>query len=208
MPTRIIVVDDHPVTRTGTTAILARDPGLVVVGEAANGQEALVRCRELRPDLLLLDIRLPQIDGLQVTRLLTQDRFREVTSLVVLLLSAYPDTALVQVGLAAGAAGYVLKSAPGSELLRAVHQVVTGKRPVLVGVTAPDKERGEVALSLQEAAVLGHIADGLTTKEIAQHLVVSTRTVDTYLSRLFQKLGASNRTQAVAIARNLQLLSG
>lgn len=206
MPTRIVLADDHPVTRAGTMAILARDVNLAVVGEAADGAEALVRCHELYPDLLLLDIRLPRVDGLQVTRELMQpDPRNPIAPPKVLLLSAYPDAALVRIGLAAGAAGYVLKSAPGATLLAAVRRVMAGERQVLIGVDLP--EETERALSVQEGVVLGYIAEGLTTKEIALHLNVSTRTIETYLSRLFQKLGASTRTQAVAIARRTNLLS-
>lgn len=199
---RIVVADDHPVTRLGTLAILARDADLTVVGEASDGQEAISLCHELRPTLLILDIRLPGIDGLHVT----QQLMRETNRPTVLLLSAYPDAALVRAGLAAGASGYALKSAPGIELLEAIHRVMAGERPVLVGVSQPDGDEAN-ALSAQETVVLGHVADGLTTKEIAQLLNVSTRTVDTYLSRIFQKLGATTRTQAVTVARRMNLLS-
>jgi len=198
----IVVGDDHPVTRVGTIAILARDAQLMVVGEASTGDEAITLCRELQPELLILDVRLPHVDGLHVAQQVTQ----EVPSPVILLLSAYPDAALVRVGLTVGAAGYALKSAPGAALLNAIHRVMNGERPVLVGVSMPE-ESGGSALSVQETVVLGYVADGLTTKEIAQRVAVSTRTVDTYLSRIFQKLGATTRTQAVTIARRMNLLS-
>lgn len=202
MTIHIVVADDHPVTRVGTIAILARDAQLMVVGEASTGDEAITLCRELQPELLILDVRLPHVDGLHVAQQVTQ----EVPSPVILLLSAYPDAALVQVGLAVGAAGYALKSVPGAALLDAIHRVMKGERPVLVGVSMPD-ESEVVTLSAQETVVLSHVADGLTTKEIAQRLNVSTRTIDTYLSRVFQKLGATTRTQAVTIARRMNLLS-
>lgn len=202
MTIRIVVADDHPVTRLGTIAILSRDAGLEVVGEAADGQEAVTLCHERRPDLLILDIRLPEIDGLHVAQQLR----READQPAILLLSAYPDAALIRVGLAAGAAGYVLKSVPGAALLDAIRRVMAGERQVLVGVSMP--EAGEVAaLSAQETVVLQHVADGLTTKEIAQRLNASTRTIDTYLSRIFHKLGATTRTQAVTVARRMNLLS-
>lgn len=202
MTIHIVVADDHPVTRVGTIAILARDAQLMVVGEASTGDEAITLCRELQPELLILDVRLPHVDGLHVAQQVTQ----EALSPVILLLSAYPDAALVQVGLAVGAAGYALKSVPGAALLDAIHRVMKGERPVLVGVSMPD-ESEVVTLSAQETVVLSHVADGLTTKEIAQRLNVSTRTIDTYLSRIFQKLGATTRTQAVTIARRMNLLS-
>lgn len=202
MTIHIVVADDHPVTRVGTIAILARDAELMVVGEASTGDEAITLCRELQPELLILDVRLPHVDGLHVAQQVTQ----EALSPVILLLSAYPDAALVQVGLAVGAAGYALKSVPGAALLDAIHRVMKGERPVLVGVSMPD-ESEVVTLSAQETVVLSHVADGLTTKEIAQRLNVSTRTIDTYLSRIFQKLGATTRTQAVTIARRMNLLS-
>jgi DNA-binding NarL/FixJ family response regulator len=197
-----VVADDHPVTRVGTIAILTRDAELTVVGEASTGDEAITLCRELQPELLILDVRLPHVDGLHVAQQVTQ----EALSPVILLLSAYPDAALVRVGLTVGAAGYALKSAPGTALLNAIHRVMNGERPVLVGVSMPE-ESEVVTLSAQETVVLSHVADGLTTKEIAQRLNVSTRTIDTYLSRIFQKLGATTRTQAVTIARRMNLLS-
>lgn len=202
MAIRIVVADDHPVTRVGTIAILTRDAELTVVGEASTGDEAITLCRELQPDLLILDVRLPNVDGLHVA----QQVIQEALPPAILMLSAYPDAALVRVGLAVGAAGYALKSAPGAALLDAIHRVMKGERPVLVGVSMPE-ESGRSALSVQETVVLGYVADGLTTKEIAQRLAVSTRTVDTYLSRIFQKLGATTRTQAVTIARRMNLLS-
>lgn len=202
MTIRIVVADDHPVTRVGTIAILTRDAELTVVGEASTGDEAITLCRELQPDLLILDVRLPNVDGLHVA----QQVIQEALPPAILLLSAYPDAALVRVGLAVGAAGYALKSAPGAALLNAIHRVMKGERPVLVGVSMPE-ESGGSALSVQETVVLGYVADGLTTKEIAQRIAVSTRTVDTYLSRIFQKLGATTRTQAVTIARRMNLLS-
>ena len=202
MTIHIVVADDHPVTRVGTIAILTRDAELTVVGEASTGDEAITLCRELQPDLLILDVRLPNVDGLHVA----QQVIQEALPPAILLLSAYPDAALVRVGLAVGAAGYALKSAPGAALLNAIHRVMKGERPVLVGVSMPE-ESGGSALSVQETVVLGYVADGLTTKEIAQRIAVSTRTVDTYLSRIFQKLGATTRTQAVTIARHMNLLS-
>lgn len=201
MAIRVIVVDDHPVTRVGTVAILARDAELSVIGEASDGDGAIKLSRELRPDLLILDIRLPKMDGLQVTQHLR----RENEALVILLLSAYPDATLVRAGLAAGAAGYVLKSAPGAVLLDAIHRLVQGEQPVLVGVSMPDEANGD-RLSTQEGIVLEYVAEGLTTKEIARRLNVSTRTIDTHLSRIFHKLGATTRTQAVTLARRLGLL--
>lgn len=202
MTIRIVVADDHPVTRVGTIAILTRDAEMTVVGEASTGDEAITLCRELQPDLLILDVRLPNVDGLHVA----QQVIQEALPPAILMLSAYPDAALVRVGLAVGAAGYALKSAPGAALLDAIHRVMKGERPVLVGVSMPE-ESGCSALSVQETVVLGYVADGLTTKEIAQRLNVSTRTIDTYLSRIFQKLGATTRTQAVTIAHRMNLLS-
>lgn len=201
MTIRIVVADDHPVTRLGTIAILARDAEMSVVGEAEDGDEAIQRCREIRPNLLLLDIRLPKLDGLQVAQQLRHEN----DELVILILSAYPDAALVRAGLAAGAAGYALKSAPGAALLDAVHRLMRGEEPVLVDVTMPDDIEFGV-FSAQESVVLKYVAEGLTTKEIPRRLDVSTRTVDTYLARIFHKVGASTRTQAVTLARRLGVL--
>ncbi len=195
MSIRIVVVDDHPVTRTGTIAVLGRDAGLQVVGEAEDGAEAIALCRAVEPDLVVLDVRLPTISGIAVARTLTglprPPR--------ILMLSAFPDTASVHAALEAGATGYVLKSVPGAALLHAVRRVMDGDQ-VLLGVE-DGPSGGRVLLSPQEVVVLGYVAEGLASKEIAQRLSLGVRSVETYLTRIYRKLDVSGRTEAVAVAR-------
>jgi len=192
---RIIVVDDHPVTRTGTIAILQRDERLEVVGEADDGDHALALYQTLQPDLVILDVRLPTLSGIAVAHALSA----LPSPPHILMLSAFSDSASVQAALQAGAQGYVLKRIPGADLLRAVHRVMQGELVVL-GVDEGARE-GRVPLSPQEVVVLGYLAEGLATKEISQRLGLGARTVETYLTRIYHKLGVTNRAEALAVAR-------
>lgn len=200
MTIRIVVADDHPIMRVGTTVMLQQDPNLIVVGEAGDGDQAIMICSELHPDLLLLDLRLPKKDGLMVTQALLNGPGAPR----ILMLSAFSDTAFVRAALDAGASGYVLKSVTGADLVRAIWRVALGER-VLLGVDdnvgSPHK-----SLSARELVVLRYVAEGLSTKEIAHILNSSPRTIETYLSRIFQKLNATSRMQAVMIARRNELL--
>lgn len=207
MTVRVVVADDHPITRAGTIAILRRDGEVRVVGEAEDGPQALALCTKARPDLVLLDLRLPAMSGIEVARAL-----RDMEDApCVLMLSAYSDAALVRAALDAGAAGYVVKSAAGAELLAAMRQVLSGER-VLLGVDEA-RDRKRAPLSAQERMVLGYVAAGLTSKEIAARIgsvarPMSQRTVETYLRRLYHKLGVRNRAEAVLHARREGLLDG
>ena len=202
MSSRIVVVDDFPVTRAGTMTILARDASLEVVGEAADGAEALALCRAVQPDLVVLDVRLPTVSGLTVARTL-RPLPRPPR---ILMLSAFPDPAAVHAALAAGATGYVLKSVAGADLLRAVQQVLQGEQ-VLLGVEA-GPEGGRAPLSPQEVVILGYVAEGLATKEIARRLApLSIRTVESYLTRIYRKLGVCSRAEALAVARRAGLFT-
>lgn len=205
MSARLVVADDHPITRAGTIAIVQRDSELQIVGEAGDGAEALAICREQLPDLLLLDVRLPGMSGIAVAQ--------EVKGMVrpphVLMLSAYSDATSVHAALEAGAAGYVLKSAAGADLLAAIHQVLRGEH-VLLGVSGA-VESSETLLTPQEIAVMRYVAEGLTSKEISQRISgsgrpLTARTIETYLVRIYQKLGARNRAEAVTRAQRDGLL--
>ena len=202
MSIRIVVADDHPVTRTGTITILQQDATLKVVGEAEDGTQALAICQAQKPDLLLLDLRLPRVSGLAVARGL---RMMMAHPPRILMLSAYADRVSVRAALHVGAAGYVLKSAAGADLLAAIHRVMQGEQ-VLLGVDGAAGS-GHAPLSPQELVVLRYVAEGLTSKEIAQQAGTSARTVETYLERIYRKLGARNRTEAVMVAQREQLLA-
>ncbi len=205
MSTRLVVADDHPITRTGTIAILQHDDSLDVVGEAEDGPQTLAMCQALRPDLLLLDLRLPRMSGIAVARALGA----MAQPPRVLMLSAYSDAASVRAALDAGAAGYVLKSAAGADLLAAIQRVLRGEQ-VLLGVSG-SAGSSRAPVSPQELTILGLVAKGLTSKEIAQRIgntanPLSTRTVETYLGRVYEKLGARNRAEAVTRAQHEGLL--
>lgn len=200
MTIRIVIADDHPVTRAGTMMILQHDHSLIVVGEAVDGAEALEACRLLKPDLVVLDVRLPELEGLLVAYELSSSEH----SPYIIMLSAFADRALIQAALDAGVHGYALKSVAGSDLLKGIHRVMRGEK-VLLGVDFPCRQT-EISLSAQELAVLYNAANGLSTREIAQKMSCSPRTVETYLTRSFRKLGASSRIEAIAIAQRQQLL--
>jgi len=206
MKARVVIADDHPITITGTVAILRGDDALDVVGEATDGAGTLTPCRELRPDLLLLDVRLPDMSGIAVARAVRAlpDPPR------VLMLSAYPDGATVRAALEAGAAGYVLKSVVGPALLTAIRRVLEGEQVLLSVDGSPQDTRAP--LSPQELAVLSLVAEGLTSRAIAARIstpdhTLSARTVETYLSRLYKKMGVGNRAEAVARAQREGLLT-
>ncbi len=201
MTIRVVVVDDHFVTRTGTIAILQREPRYEIVGEAEDGARALALGLELHPDLVLLDTRLPKMDGPTVARALQM----MASPPRILMLSAYGDAASVRTALDAGATGYVFKSVGGAALLAAIGRVLQGEQ-ILLGVDGA-ASAGPAVLSPQEVIVLGYVAEGMPSKEIAQRVHVSHRTIDTYLARIFKKLGARNRIEAVARARRDRLLT-
>ncbi len=194
---RVLVVDDHPLHREGAHHTLAEQPDLQVVGEAATGERALELVDALQPDVVLMDVRLPGITGIETTR----EIIRRHPTVRVLLVSAYEDDEYVRGALAAGACGYLLKTAPGSELVQAVRAVATGATVLessLVGILraaaeAPPVER----LTDRELEVLALLASGLRNKEIASRLALSRRTVERHCGEIYAKLGASSRTEAV-----------
>ena len=190
----IIVADDHPMTRVGTVQALRQIGGLKVVGEASNGLQALKMCEELRPHILLLDIRLPELEGLTVAHLLARSK----RAPRIIIFSAFANDMLVQAALEAGASGYILKTTASADLSTAIRRVMGGQQ-VLLGVKRPQDSKYQL-LSRQELLVLNYVAKGLSTKEIALQMNSSSRTIETYLNRAFCKLRVSNRTQAAIIA--------
>ena len=190
---RLLLADDHPVVRRGIVSTLAHHPNLEIVGEAANGQEALRKARELLPDVLLTDIDMPLLTGLAVTEALRQ----EFPNIKVLILSLHDTTEDVRRCFQAGAHGYVLKQASPAELVQAIETVKAGETfisPSLARAALNQLVRGNGPgpdpsdLTNREREVLAHIAEGLSNKEIACRLNIGTRTVETHRNRLMHKL--------------------
>jgi DNA-binding NarL/FixJ family response regulator len=214
-PRRVVIADDHELARLGLRTMLTPEPDLEVVGEAATGREAIELSRRLQPDLVLMDIRMPDIDGLAATRAIKEALPH--TSILIVTLSEDPD--YLMEALRVGAAGFVLKDASRREVVLAVRQVLTGESPLdpklsaqlirrLAG-QAQAKERPAMRgdeLTPRELEVLRLVAEGKTNSEIAQSLFVSVGTVKVHVERIIDKLGVSDRTQAAVRAVELGYL--
>jgi DNA-binding NarL/FixJ family response regulator len=207
MSIRVLLADDHPVVRTGLTGMLAGEAGLEIVGEAGSGEEALAMARALRPDVILMDLRMPGGDGVSATR-----RIRaELPGTAVLVLTTFDTDADILRAVEAGAAGYLLKDLPRADLAAAIRAAARGETvlaPAVAGrllTRMRDGNAGE-GLSRRETAVLGLAARGLTNAEIGRELFISEATVKTHLMRASAKLGVSGRTATVARAMQLGAL--
>lgn len=201
-PIRVLLVDDHPVVRQGTRVLLLEEPDLEVVGEAADGREAVERAEELRPDVVLMDLRMPDMDGVEAVRALAA----RVPSARVLLLTGSGVDERTFDALEAGALGYVSKSASGAELLAALRRVARDEpslppeltRRLLARLGSAGDAGSELPdpLTGREEEVLVLVAEGLSNRAIAERLHVSEPTVRTHVSRILGKLGVANRVQA------------
>ena len=205
---RVVLADDHPVVLAGIRALLNADPWVEVVGEATNGGEALPLIRSVAPDVAVIDVSMPGLNGLELTERLTV----ECPGTRVLVLTVHEDAAYVQPLLKAGARGYLLKRSAAEDLLRAVHAVATGGvylDPSVAGHALGDgsaaaagprqAETGE-ALSPRETETLRLIAQGLSNKEIARRFEVSVKSVETYKARAAEKLGLRSRAEIIRYA--------
>jgi DNA-binding NarL/FixJ family response regulator len=201
----IILGEDHLITRQGIRRLLEDERGFTIIGEASNGEEAVELVSEMKPDVVIMDIAMPKLNGIEATRQIKLTNPRTG----VLILSAYDDDEYVFAMLKAGAAGYLLKSVSGDELVRAVKAIHKGE-PVLDPVIAkkvmnyfklPDKvpgmEEESEHLSDRELGIIKLAAKGLTNKEIADNLHLSYRTVEGHMRDVFNKLGVGSRTEAV-----------
>jgi len=215
----IVVVDDHPLLRSALIQMLSTQADLEVVGEAADGQEAVELCRRLHPALVLMDVWMPRMDGLEATRQIK----RELPRTIVLVLTASDFSHDLSEALKAGAAGYVLKGAPTTETLDAIRKVLAGDSPLDQDISTRllrqlieemPKEKREVpnddplrgALTPREIEVLQLTARGYTNQQIARALLISVSTVKKHLRSVVSKLGVSDRTQATVRALELGVL--
>ncbi|TFG72868.1 MAG: response regulator transcription factor [Anaerolineales bacterium] len=206
---RVLIADDHMVVREGLRAILAVAPDLLLVGEAADGAEAVQLVQETTPDVVLMDLRMPGVDGIEAIRQI-KARYQDIQ---VVILTTYDDDAYIVRGLRAGARGYLLKDCKRTVLFETISAAARGES--LLPADVVDKvvahlqnpQQAELGtLSGREAQVLILLAQGATNKEIALKLSIAERTVKAHVTNLFNKLGASSRAEAVAIAMRSGLL--
>jgi len=209
---RVVVADDHAAVRAGIAAVLAADPSIVVVGEAADGRAAVQQATALRPDVVLMDVRMPRVDGIAATA--------EVVALgvAVLVLTTYDVDEHVDGALAAGASGYLLKTAEPEAIIAGVRRVAAGEGVLAPEVTmrvlermraapseAPNPPAGLDDLTARERQVLAGLGEGLSNAQLGERLGISEPTVKTHVSRVLAKLGAPSRMRAAVLARDAGL---
>ena len=212
-PARLVIADDHELARAGLRAMLTGQRGLEVVGEAVNGREALALCRRLQPDLALIDVRMPEQNGLATCRAIKEEC--QGTSVILITIHENPEYLLD--ALKAGAAGYVLKDISQGELITAIKGILRGESILnkelvilllrrMASETPSQEELPNGRLSPREREVLRLLSQGQTNREIAQNLIVSVSTVKIHVEHILAKLGVSDRTQAAVRAIELGLL--
>jgi DNA-binding NarL/FixJ family response regulator len=206
-PIKLLIADDHPVVRDGLSSMFARDPEFEVLGEAADGAEAVRLAQALRPDVVLMDLRMPGMDGVTAITELA----RRGVAVRVLVLTTYDTDSHVLPAIEAGATGYLLKDAPRDELLRAVRAAAQGDAVLSPSVAArlmnQFRAPGAGPLSQRELEVLELVAAGATNREAAARLFISEATVKSHLMNIYAKLGVSDRAAAVGEAFNRGLLT-
>jgi DNA-binding NarL/FixJ family response regulator len=194
----VLIADDHEVVREGLRLSLLRSPRIRVVGEASDGETAIALVERRRPDVVIMDLRMPQMDGIEAT----EEILKQVPDAKVLVFTAYSERALLSRGLESGAKGYVLKEAPHETLLRAIEKVAGGETfvdPALIPTLATNKDGGDI-LTQREREILQLLADGYSNADVAARLFISQETVKSHVRHILAKLEAETRTQAVAIA--------
>jgi DNA-binding NarL/FixJ family response regulator len=198
----VLLVDDHPVVRSGLAGLLSATEDLVVVGEAADGEAALASAGSLAPDVVLMDISMPGLDGIAATRQLLADGFAGA----VVMLTSFSDRDRVTDALSAGAVGYLLKDSEPEAVLSAVRAAASGHAPIdprVAGALLPSRTPTPGAeLSAREREVLDLVAEGLANKQIARRLGITERTVKVHLGSVFRRIGVTDRTSAALWARD------
>jgi len=202
---KVMITDDHPVVREGLSAMLKKESDIQVVGEAENGTVAINKARELQPDIILMDLRMPEVDGVEAMHQIRSEN----PDIKFIVLTTYDNDEYIFKGIEAGARAYLLKDAPREELFKAVRAVYRGESLIEPTVASKVLDRfAELSrqsqapeeLSERELEVLNLMAKGAANKEIAASLYISESTVKTHIQSIFQKLGVSDRTEAVTAA--------
>ena len=205
---RVVLVDDHEVVRAGLTALLSTAADIEIVGEATNGEQALTRVAELGPNVVLMDLSMPVMDGVAATKALSRDH----PDVRVLVLTSFSDQARVRDAMAVGASGYLLKDCTPEDLLSAIRSAAAGHTPLdhrVAGALLPDRDGTGVhptnaaaaALSERELEVLLLVSTGLANKQVARKLGITERTVKVHLGNVFRRIGVGDRTSAALWAR-------
>ncbi|MCC6316562.1 MAG: response regulator transcription factor [Gemmatimonadaceae bacterium] len=207
-PIRVLVADDHPVVRSGIASVLGTQPDFSVVGECADGEQAVQAAVSLAPDLVLMDLRMPVRGGVSAI----EEIGRRAPAIRVVVLTTYATDGDVLRAIEAGAVGYLLKDVPHEELFRALRAVARGERYLAPGVAdrlvSSWTARPRSALTKREAAILAHVARGASNKEVAAALGITETTVKAHLVHVFEKLGVDNRTAAARVALERGLVGG
>ncbi|HWY56300.1 MAG TPA: response regulator transcription factor [Terriglobales bacterium] len=193
---RVFSVDDHPLMHEGLATVIRNQPDMQMVAEASNGREAIQQFREHKPDVTLMDLRLPDMSGVEAM-IAIRTEFPEAR---IIILTTFAGDVEIQNALEGGARAYVLKSMPPKELVEVIRQVHAGKRRILPEIAANLAEHySDEALTAREVEVLSQIAGGNRNRDIADKLFITEETVKVHIKHIMEKLGASDRTQAVAI---------
>ena len=200
---KVLIADDHAIVRMGLVSLLDRAEGLEVVGEAGNGAEAVAKALKLNPDVAVIDLVMPKMDGIAAT----VELHTKMPKVKVLILTSFGTSEEVSKALAAGACGVVLKSAANAELIAAIRRIAAGKRVISQEIehmlaNDPPVQR----LSPRQREILESITRGLTNNQIAMQFDISPESVKTHIAKLFEKIGAANRSEAVSIAMRRHLL--
>lgn len=203
----VLIVDDHPVVRDGLKLMLSVSPGMVCVGQAENGEEAIQLCTDLHPDVILMDLMMPGMDGVSATQVIR----KKYPNVQVVALTTFDDKELVQDALRAGAVSYLLKNASMETITDTIRDASIGRTTIAASalqslIEVKEDETPGQELSAREKEILVLMADGLKNAAIAEKLMISEATVRFHVSNILRKLGAANRVQAVRIAIDRRLL--